>query len=141
MRDRFNDVLKHDFELIFQQNILDDFEYDAEYIPVLKKNVEQIQHLNFTDLNVDIIGSIYNTLIDNQEQHHRGQHFTNVNEVDIVNAFCVNKDSELILDSGCGAGTFLVRAYRLLKNYHNELTHEQLLERLWGIEVGMFPAF
>jgi methylase of polypeptide subunit release factors len=141
LRDRFNDVLKHDFELIFRKNILDEFQYDDEYIPVLKKNVEQIRSLNFTDLNVDIIGSIYNTLIDNQEQHDRGQHFTNVNEVDIVNAFCINKNTELILDSGCGAGTFLVRAYQFLKNYHKKLTHEQLLERLWGIEIAPFPAF
>lgn len=141
LRDRFNDVLKHDFELIFRENILDKFQYDDDYIPVLKKNVEEIRSLNFTDINVDIIGSIYNTLIDNQEQHDRGQHFTNVNEVDIVNAFCINKNTELILDSGCGAGTFLVRAYQFLKNYHKKLTHEQLLERLWGIEIAPFPAF
>lgn len=141
LRDRFNDVLKHDFELIFRENILDEFQYDNEYVPVLKKNVEQIRSLNFTDINVDIIGSIYNTLIDNQEQHDRGQHFTNVNEVDIVNAFCIKKNTELVLDSGCGAGTFLVRAYQFLKNYHKKLTHEQLLERLWGIEIAPFPAF
>ena len=141
LRDRFNDVLKHDFELIFRQNILDEFQYDDDYIPVLKKNVEQIRSLNFTDINVDIIGSIYNTLIDNQEQHDRGQHFTNVNEVDLVNSFCINKHTEHILDSGCGAGTFLVRAYQFLKNYHKKLTHEQLLERLWGIEIAPFPAF
>ena len=141
LRDRFDDVLKHDFELIFSKNILDDFEYDKEYIPVLKRNVEQIRELNFTDLNADIIGSIYNTLIDNQEQHHRGQHFTNINEVDIVNAFCINENTELVLDSGCGAGTFLVRAYQFQKYYNKNLTHEQLLEKLWGIEIATFPAF
>ncbi|MAT57568.1 MAG: hypothetical protein CMF23_06300 [Ignavibacteriae bacterium] len=141
LRERFDDVLKHDFELIFSKNILDDFEYDKEYIPVLKRNVEQIRALNFTDLNADIIGSIYNTLIDNQEQHHRGQHFTNINEVDIVNAFCINENTELVLDSGCGAGTFLVRAYQFQKYFHKKITHEQLLERLWGIEIATFPAF
>ncbi|MGD8307745.1 MAG: N-6 DNA methylase, partial [Ignavibacteria bacterium] len=141
LRKRFDDVLEHDFELIFQGNILDEFEYTDKYLPSLKYNVSQISTLNFQDLNVDIMGSIYNTLIDNQEQHDRGQHFTNVNEVDVVNTFCINKNTQLILDSGCGAGTFLVRGYKFLKHFHPKLTHEELLERLWGVEIALFPTF
>jgi len=141
LRNRFDDVLTHDFELIFQGNILDEFEYNAKYIPALKYNVNQISELNFKELSVDIMGSIYNTLIDNQEQHYRGQHFTNVNEVDIVNAFCISKNTRLVLDSGCGAGTFLVRGYKFIKYFHPELKHEEILERLWGIEIAPFPAF
>lgn len=141
LRQRFDDVLEHDFELIFQKNILDDFEYDVKYIPSLKNNVEQIRHLNFKELDADIIGAIYNILIDNSEQHDRGQHFTNINEVDIVNAFCINKETKFILDSGCGAGTFIVRAYVMLKRLNPKLKHEELLERLWGVEIATFPAF
>jgi type I restriction enzyme M protein len=141
LRQRFDDVLEHDFELIFQKNILDDFEYDAKYISSLKNNVQQIRPLNFKEIDADIIGAIYNKLIDNQEQHHRGQHFTNINEVDIVNSFCINKETKFVLDSGCGAGTFLVRAYIMLKRFHPKLSHEELLERLWGIEIATFPAF
>lgn len=141
LRDRFNDVLEHDFELIFLPNILDEFEYNAKYLPSLKGNVHQIRQLNFKDLNCDVIGLIYNTLIDNQEQHDRGQHFTNLNEVDIVNAFCIKEKTELVLDSGCGAGTFLVRAYNFIKQFHPKLNHEEILERLWGVEIASFPAF
>jgi hypothetical protein len=141
LRERFNDVLRHDFEMIFEETILDSFEFEAKYILILKSNVNEIQKLNFNDLNVDIIGAIYNTLIDNQEQHDRGQHFTNTNEVDIVNAFCITEETKYILDSGCGAGTFLVRAYFFLKHYHPECSHQQLLEKLWGIEIAAFPSF
>lgn len=141
LRNRFDDVLTYDFELIFQGDILDEFEYTDKYIPALKYNINQIGDLNFKELNVDIMGSIYNTLIDNQEQHDRGQHFTNVNEVDIVNAFCINKNTQLLMDTGCGAGTFLVRGYKFIKYFHPELKHEEILERLWGIEIAPFPAF
>ena len=141
LRQYFDDVLEHDFDLIFKKSVLDEFEFSQRYVPVLKKNVEQIRHLNFHDLNYDIVGAIYNTLIDNQEQHDRGQHFTNTNEVDIVNAFCINEHTRYVLDSGCGAATFLVRAYSLMKQFDSSLTHAQLLERLWGIEIAPFPAF
>jgi tRNA1(Val) A37 N6-methylase TrmN6 len=46
-----------------------------------------------------------------------------------------------VIDTGCGAGTFLVRAYFFLKHFHPELTHQQLLNRLWGVEIAPFPAF
>ncbi|MCL5030475.1 MAG: N-6 DNA methylase [Bacteroidetes bacterium] len=141
LRERFDDVLKHDFEMIFHKSVLDKFEYSDKYIPALKQNVNQIRHLKFKELNVDIIGAIYNTLINNQEQHNRGQHFTNTNEVDIVNSFCINENTKIILDSGCGAGTFLVRGYKFLKYFHSELEHAELLEKLWGIEIAPFPAF
>ncbi len=141
LRQRFDDVLVHDFEMIFEKSVLDEFEFQSQYIPVFKKNVLELENLNFKDLNSDIIGTIYNTLIDNQEQHDRGQHFTNTNEVDIVNAFCINEKTETILDSGCGAGTFLVRAYLFLKHYHPEKDHKELLERLWGFEIALFPVF
>jgi len=141
LRQYFDDVLQHDFEMIFSENILDEFEFEERYLPVLRQNVEQIGHLDFHGLNADIIGSIYNTLIDNQEQHDRGQHFTNTNEVDIVNAFCIDRDTKLIFDSGCGAATFLVRAYHVLKHYNPDITHEQLLEYLWGVEIAALPAF
>ncbi len=141
LRSRFDDVLQHDFELIFSSNVLDEFEFEQNYVPVLKSNIENIRKLNFNELNADIVGAIYNVLIDNQEQHDRGQHFTNTFEVDVVNAFCINKDTKLILDSGCGAGTFLVRAYYFLKYFNPEFTHEELLEKLWGIEIATFPVF
>jgi len=141
LRSRFDEVLQHDFELIFSKNILDEFEFNQNYIPVLKNNIESIRKLNFNELNVDIVGAIYNVLIDNQEQHDRGQHFTNTFEVDVVNAFCIKKDTKLVLDSGCGAGTFLVRAYYFIKYFNPEFNHEELLEKIWGVEIATFPVF
>ncbi|MBI1931194.1 MAG: SAM-dependent DNA methyltransferase [Ignavibacteriales bacterium] len=140
LRERFNDVLVHDYESIFKQSVLDEFTYPKKYLPELKTNVEQIKNLEFHDLSLDIIGSIYNTLIDNQEQHDRGQHFTSTNEVDIVNAFCINKYTKTVMDSGCGAGTFLVRAYALMKYFDPNVKHIHLLERLWGIDIAPFPV-
>ncbi len=141
LQTRFAEVLEHDYEMIFSPSIIDEFEFTPAYIPELRRNVDGIKNLNFNDLNADIIGSIYNTLLDNQEQHDRGQHFTNTDEVDIINAFCITPHTKFVSDTSCGAGTFLVRAYQFLKFYNPQLTHEQLLERVWGIEIATFPAF
>src|SRR3989339_775893 len=102
LRARFDEVLKHDFEQIFEKSILEEFEFSDKYIPVIIRNVD---------------------------------------EVDIICSFCIKKDSHFVLDSGCGAGTFLVRAYQFLKFFHPEFSHQELLERLWGVDIAPFPAF
>ena len=55
--------------------------------------------------------------------------------------FALDENTQLVLDSGCGAGTFLVRAYKFLKQFNPTLTHEELLERLWGIEIAAVSCF
>ena len=141
LRKRFDKVLEWDYESIFSKTVLDEITFEENFLPVLKQQVKELNYLDFKDLKVDIIGAIYNTLIDNQEQHDRGQHFTNTNEVDIVNGFCIDEKTETVIDTGCGAGTFLVRAYKFLQHFHPQKTHEQLLEQIWGIEIAPFPVF
>ena len=141
IREKFDDVIKHGYDYIFKSSVFDEFTFIQEYIPVLKRNIKEIEQLNLSNLNSDIFGSIYNTLFNNHEQTEKGQHFTNTDEVDIVNAFCINKNTKNIIDTACGAGAFLVRAYAMLKYHHPELSHSELLEKIWGIDIATFPAF
>ncbi|MCK5169020.1 MAG: SAM-dependent DNA methyltransferase, partial [Bacteroidales bacterium] len=141
IRNKFDDVLKFGYDYIFEPSVFDKFKFIQDYIPVLKRNIKEIEQINLSNINADIFGSIYNTLFNNPEQTEKGQHFTNTDEVDIVNAFCINKNTKNIIDTACGAGTFLVRAYAFLKYHHPELSHKELLEKIWGIDIASFPAF
>ncbi|MCS7087016.1 MAG: N-6 DNA methylase, partial [Bacteroidia bacterium] len=140
LQKRFNDVLKHDYEAIFRPCPLDEIGFSQAFLPQFKHNVQELGKLDFRALDCEIIGAIYNTLIENQEQHDLGQHFTNTDEVDLVCALCLNPRTENVLDSACGAGTFLVRAYAFFKHFDPAQTHQQRLNRLWGVEIAPFPA-
>jgi len=60
-----------------------------------------------------------------------------------------DKDA-MVLDPGCGSGSFLVRAYhrlRELKGYPRETRgmlayayHQELLDQVYGIDINQFPA-
>ena len=141
IREKFDDVLKFGFNYLFEPSIFDIFPFSQKYIPVLKKNIKEIKHVDLSNLNADIFGSIYNTLFTNFEQNEKGQHFTNTDEVDIVNAFCINKNTKNVIDTACGAGAFLIRANTLLKYYQPELKHNEILKSIWGIDIAAFPSF
>lgn len=60
--------------------------------------------------------------------------------VDLILGFCMHHEDDKILDPSCGAGTFLVRAYNHKKLLNQRMTHEKILDKLWGNDIAKFPA-
>lgn len=133
-------LAQSDYCWLFENTILDELikeeESRLQFIPLAKKLIQ----LNYSKTTADIIGEIYHSLAGNDEQHKRGQHFTNGDEVNLINAFCIKKHTDRLIDTGCGAGAFLVGAYNFLKHENKKLTQQQLVDKIYGIEISTLPA-
>jgi methylase of polypeptide subunit release factors len=109
--------------------------------------LEEIRPFNFKEIRTDILGSIFKRLIAPEERHKFGQHYTNEDLVDVVNAFCIRKAEDTVLDPACGSGSFLVRAY-LRKAWldtdkrltHPAVSHQDRLAQIYGADVSLFAA-
>ncbi|MFC2151079.1 class I SAM-dependent DNA methyltransferase [Bacteroidota bacterium] len=128
------------YDFIFSLELLNDFLLNAKHLPLLLQNAFEIGNLNLNKIGTDIFGNIYNTLLLNPDQTEKGQHFTSNDEIDIINTFCIHTNTENVIDTACGAGAFLVRAYQRLKYSNPAFNHNELLEKIWGIEVDILPA-
>ncbi len=107
--------------------------------------IQRIEEFDFSSLDFDVIGQMYERLISSGERRRFGQFYTSPDVVDLINAFCIRNSGDRVLDPACGGGTFLVRAYSrkrtLAQSSGNQtLSHEQLLSGVFGIDVGAFPA-
>ena len=92
-----------------------------------------------------MIGQMYERLISVSERRRFGQFYTSPDVVDLINAFCIREPEDRVLDPACGGGTFLVRAYsrkRTLAQFAGRppLSHEHLLEQIFGVDIAAFPA-
>jgi len=145
---RFLDAIQssHDYETIFGS---DDFGsrlpfLNSRAVPAWAKLVDGIEDFDFTRLDYDVIGSMYEQLIGPEERWRFGQFFTKPDVVDLINAFCIRDADARVLDPACGGGTFLVRAYarkRVLAEAKGQsLSHQELLAGLYGIDIAAFPA-
>jgi type I restriction-modification system DNA methylase subunit len=145
---RFNEAVSYsgDYETIFQPR---DFGSTLPFIPsnaqrLWKAVIERIEEFDFSRLDFDIIGQLYERLIGPSERRRYGQFYTSPDVVDLINAFCIREPHARLLDPACGGGTFLVRAYarkRALAQRRGEtLTHDQLLSEIIGIDSATFPA-
>lgn len=95
---------------------------------------------DFSHISSDLVGRIFQRLIDPEERHRWGQHFTGDDIVDFINGFCVRQADAAILDPACGSGSFLVRAYYRKQSLDAQRSHVELLAELYGSDIAAYPA-
>lgn len=148
LRVRFADAIthSHDYETIFEA---DDLGVTLPFIAAKAHHawtalIERIEEFDFSRLDFEVIGRMYEQLIGPAERRRYGQFYTSPEVVDLINAFCIRSPDARALDPGCGGGTFLVRAYtrkRALATRQGQVpTHQQLLGELFGVDIAAFAA-
>ena len=126
----FRDV--YDGEL-FDENTADKLKVDnATLMPI----IETLYEYDFSTINVDILGRIYEDYLanvlskieegglewitDNRERKEHGQFYTPQYIVDyIIGNVGITKESR-VLDPACGSGAFLIKAYDRIKSLYLE---------------------
>jgi type I restriction-modification system DNA methylase subunit len=134
-----------DYETIFNGDFGDQLPFLSDAgVPAWVDLIRQIDQFDFTKINYDIIGPIFERLISPEERHRYGQHYTKPEIVDLINAFCVRRPDALVLDPACGGGTFLVRAYSrkkfLAERVGITLAHQDLIGQLFGVDISAYAA-
>ncbi len=102
--------------------------------------ISQIHEFDFSKLDYEVIGNIFERLIGPEERHKYGQFYTRVEIVDLINSFCIRRGDEKVMDPACGGGTFLVRAYARKRELAPARKHGQLLSDLYGVDYSSFAA-
>ncbi len=102
--------------------------------------IDQIHEFDFSKLDYEVVGSIFERLIGPEERHKYGQYYTRVEVVDLINSFCIRTGDAKVLDPACGGGTFLVRAYARKKVLAENRNHRDLLTDVYGTDISQFAA-
>jgi methylase of polypeptide subunit release factors len=115
------------------------FYSDAAVAP-WRELIDQIHEFDFSKLDYEVIGTIFERLIGPEERHKYGQYYTRVEVVDLINSFCIRRGDEKVMDPSCGGGTFLVRAYARMRELNPARNHRDRLIGLYGVDRSRFAA-
>jgi type I restriction-modification system DNA methylase subunit len=132
--------VSQDYETIFASNFLETIPLPNEIVPRLTSQINEIARYDFSQLGYRDIGRIFDSLIPPNERHKLGQYYTRDDVVDLVNNLCIRNSRSSVADFGCGAGTFLVRAYARLRQLDPRKTHAQALNQVFGIDISKFAS-
>ena len=148
---RFDEAVRysHDYETVFVPDE-NDLGYTIPFMPTTAPRdwarlFQRIEEFDFSSLGFDVIGQMYERLISASERRRFGQFYTSPDVVDLIDAFCIRRPDDRVLDPACGGGTFLVRGYSRKRTLAQSaggppLSHERLLGDLFGVDIGAFPA-
>ena len=129
-----------DYETIFGLDFLEKIPIPNSVVSSLISFINGFSKYDFGKIGYKDLGHIFDRLIPDDERHKLGQYYTNPDVVDIINSFCVRSPDVKIADFGCGAGTFLVRAYARIKYLNPNKPHAQILNQLVGNDISKFAA-
>jgi methylase of polypeptide subunit release factors len=129
-----------DFESIFGYDLLERMPIPNSIVPGIRRFINGLSKYDFSKLGYKDIGHIFDKLIPDEERYKLGQYFTNPYIVDIINTFCIRDPNAKVADFGCGAGTFLVRAYARIKHLDSSKSHKEILKQLIGVDISKFAT-
>ena len=136
----WNEVRRYDYEALFKPEPLDSL------IPISKEATVLISKLtgylaicDWASLTDDVLGAIFEKLIPPEEQILLGQFYTPRLVADLLVALTVDGDQPVVLDPGCGSGTFLMSVYSYL-THTSALSHKELLSTIWGFDISPFAT-
>ncbi len=137
-------VVTHDYETVFGENALGlgsrvPF-YNDGVVDFWRAFVDEIHDFDFSRLDYEVIGNIFERLISPEERHKFGQFYTRVEVVDLINSFAIRTGEEQVMDPACGGGTFLVRAYARKRELAPHRSHAQRLHDLYGVDISRFAT-
>ena len=141
--------LSGDYETIFGIDFIEKFPIPDEVVDPLKRFIENLSKYDLKRIGYADLGKIFDKLIPDEERHKLGQYFTSQKHadgnywsdvVDFIIGFTVKSPDAIVLDGAVGAGTFLIRAYARMKYLDPNLSHEEVISRLFGVDIAKFPA-
>jgi methylase of polypeptide subunit release factors len=126
-----------DFEEVFGTNTVDRLPLVDQTLQSLKELISYLNQIRWSEINVDIIGRVFEGLIYNERRHLLGQHYTDTIVVDLILAATLREPGKLI-DPGCGSGTFLVRALNYWKA--NYAVASKNIESVEGMDIDKLAS-
>jgi len=139
-----------DFEPIFNTGLFDELRLpdDPEICKVIDYLISLVDEAGAVGIG-DVIGYIYEQLIPAEERHRLGQFYTPPAVAKLIVKWSVRKPTDVVLDPGCGSGTFLIEAYSRLYELKTGKTileggpsreiNEAILKQSYGVDINPFP--
>lgn len=148
LREYFDRVLEIDYDAIFEKTVFDEIVIPSGLVETLNDFIEEIGTYNLAKIRSDVLGRVYEDLIPGEERHRLGQYYTPPPIVELIVEMCIRSPNDVVLDPGCGSGSFLVKAYHKLKELKKRENpfrrdaelHKEILNQIYGIDINPFPA-
>ncbi len=112
---------------------------DEETQKCLRAFARSIEREPLDDIETDVLGRVYQTLIPSEERTERGQFYTPDEIGRLLAQWAIRSPNDRVLDPASGSGSLLVEAYKRLETLGSGCSHRELLQRITAVDIDEFP--
>jgi hypothetical protein len=105
---------------------------------VWQRLVRAIDSVSWTAISNNLVGFLYEAIVDAEYRHLLGQHYTPEDVVDVLTTFAIRGAGETALDPAGGGGSFARSLYHRKRALGDD--HEQALSDIWAFDIAAFAA-
>lgn len=146
----YEEVKRIDYQPIYESDLISEIPFTLRAKERLRTLLDTLNEFDFSTMQSDFLGRVYEKLIPPMERKRLGQFYTPPQIVDFIINLTLKGKDDIVLDPACGSGTFLVRTYHKLRELNGvprniegglgETFHKELLSRIYGIDINQFPS-
>lgn len=97
--------------------------------------VDAIREIEFSDTHLEVLDSMFESLVSRSSKGSKGQYFTPRHVVDCCVQIAAPGPEERIIDPACGSGGFLVHAFNYAQERHGVSPAQYGARCLWGADL------
>lgn len=131
-------VINSSYDSIYNARVVELL--SKESIVALNRTVDILLPFKSHKFNSDILGKIFHSLIPFELRKFLAAYYTSNIASEFLSFLAIRNAKSKIMDPACGSGTLLVSAYRRIKELNETLSHSQILQNIYGIDVSVFAA-
>ncbi len=145
----YEQARKIDYASVYESDVISEIPLTLRAKERFRTLIDTLNQFDFSSMKSDFLGRVYEKLIPPEERKRLGQFYTPPAIAELITLLTIQNKDDLILDPGCGSGTFLVKAYQWLKELKGfkdvsgplfEEHHREILSQLYGVDINQFPA-
>ena len=145
-----------DFTPIFITELYDKIAFkELRVVELVNRLIEVADSIKESLIHLPgVIGYVYEGFIPPHERHQLGQFYTPPAVAKLISKWAIRSGGDIVLDGGCGSGTFLIEAYKrlLLLKFNKEYgrdypvcregvnEHQEILDNLHGVDINAFAT-
>jgi len=105
---------------------------------VWQRLVQSINAVSWAAISNNLVGFLYEAIVEAEYRHLLGQYYTAEDVVDILTTFAIRAPGDTAMDPAGGGGSFARSLYHRKRALGD--THEQALSEIWAFDIAAFAA-
>ncbi|MFX1253168.1 MAG: N-6 DNA methylase [Promethearchaeota archaeon] len=140
LKNRFNEVLEVNYKSIFALDIIKLLKPSLNTIMLINLVLQIFEDFQIEDVRSDLLGFLLQRLMSINYRKKIAAYYTKIKPAHFLANLVINSAHQSVYDPACGSGGLLTASYRRKKALDPQISHQKILNEIYGSDISSFAC-